>query len=486
MQYEQVHSFLIQKLETGLPTYLSYHNVGHTKSVIEAAEHLAKAENISGDDLILLKTAALFHDAGFLQHHHNHEDFSCNIARKYLPEFGYEAEQTEAVCRMILATKLPQAPKNHMEQVLCDADLYYLGTENYTTGAEKLFMEYKKFGIVKIKTEWELMQVEFLAAHTYFTQTAIGERDQQKQKNLHQLKTKLESTLTISKGLKPIELLQEFLLVVVGIVFAGYALKGFLVPNHFFDGGITGISLLVHEMYKFNLGVVIILLNLPFVIISYFSVGNKFAVRMLISVILLGGCLEILPGGAITSDKLLISVFGGVFLGIGIGLVMRAGAALDGIEVLALYTLKRTSFTITEIILGINILIFSIAAFKFGIETALYSMLTYFAATRSIDYVVEGIQAYTGVTIISGKSEIIKYQLVNNLGRGITIYKGERGFLPGKFEVSANCDIIFTVITRLELRKLKNLVYDVDPNAFVFANTIKEASGGIIKRRHRH
>ena len=204
------------------------------------------------------------------------------------------------------------------------------------------------------------------------------------------------------------------------------------------------------------------------------------------SVILLGVALILVPDFALTEDKLLISIFGGVFLGIGVGLVMRAGAALDGIEVLALYTLKRTSFTITEIILGINIFIFTIAALKFGIETALYSILTYFAATRSIDYVVEGLQAHTGVTIISGESEAIKYELVNKLGRGITIYKGERGFLPGKFEVSTDCDIIFTVISRLELRRLNNLVHDVDPKAFIFANTIKEATGGIIKRRHKH
>ena len=243
---------------------------------------------------------------------------------------------------------------------------------------------------------------------------------------------------------------------------------------------------MIHEIYKFNLAVVIILLNLPFIVISYFSVNRKFAFRTLISVALLGFSLILIPNVAITSDKLLISIFGGVFLGIGIGLIMRSGAALDGIEVLALYTLKRTSFTISEIILGINILIFTIAAFQFGIETALYSILTYFAATRSIDYVVEGLQAYTGVTIISGKSEVIKYQLVNNLGRGITVYKGERGFLPGKFEVSTECDIIFTVITRLELRKLKNIVYEVDPKAFVIASIIKEASGGIIKRRHPH
>ena len=184
--------------------------------------------------------------------------------------------------------------------------------------------------------------------------------------------------------------------------------------------------------------------------------------------------------------SIIVAVFGGAFLGIGIGFVMRAGAALDGIEVLALYTLKRNSFTITEIVLGINIIIFSVSALKFGIETSLYSVLTYFAATKTIDYVVEGIQAYTGVTIISAKSEEIKHQLVNNLGRGITVYKGERGFLPGKFDVSAECDIIYTVVMRLEMRKLKNLIYEIDSEAFVFANTIKEASGGIIKSRVKH
>jgi uncharacterized membrane-anchored protein YitT (DUF2179 family) len=165
---------------------------------------------------------------------------------------------------------------------------------------------------------------------------------------------------------------------------------------------------------------------------------------------------------------------------------MRAGCAVDGIEVLALYTWRRTSFTISEIILALNIIIFSIAAVHFGVEVALYSMLTYFTASKTVDYVVEGIEAYTGVTIISGKSEIIKDRLVNELNRGITVYKGERGYLPGKFEVHSDVDIIFTVITRLELRKLKNLVNDVDPNAFVIASTIKEASGGIIKRRHIH
>ena len=486
IEYERVYAFVMEKLERELPDDLTYHHTGHTRSVIADAEHLGIAEHLSEEDLILLKTAALFHDAGYLEQYSGHEERSSQLAAKILPDFGYNQNQIASVCRMIAVTRLPSTPSDLMDQIICDADLYYLGTEEYTALSDKLFPEMKKYGILKTRTEWLLKQVEFLSAHKFHTGTAIREREVQKQKNLKQLKAKLESGFTTSKGSKPLEILQDILLTLTGVFFAGYALKGFLVPNHFFDGGVTGISLLVHELYQVNLAVVIVLLNVPFILISFFSVGSRFAIRTFLSVILLGLCLTLLPEMAITSDKLLISIFGGAFLGIGIGLIMRAGAALDGIEVLALYTLKRTSFTISEIILGINVMIFAIAAFKFGVETALYSILTYFTATRCIDYVVEGIQAFTGVTIISGKSEQIKYKLVNDLGRGITVYKGERGFLPGKFEISADCDIIFTVISRVELRKLKNLVYNVDPNAFVFANTIKEASGGVIKRRHHH
>jgi uncharacterized membrane-anchored protein YitT (DUF2179 family) len=196
-------------------------------------------------------------------------------------------------------------------------------------------------------------------------------------------------------------------------------------------------------------------------------------------------CLLYIPYPIITQDKLLISIFGGFFLGLGGGLIIRAGCALDGIDILALYTGKKTSFTVTEITLAINVVIFGVAAIFFGIESALYSILTFFTASKMLDYVAEGIEAYTGVTIVSGKSEIIKNRVVNELGRTITIYKGERGYMPGHTEIVNPCDIIFTVITRLELRKLKNLVEEIDPHAFVFANTIKEASGGIIKRRHK-
>lgn len=172
-------------------------------------------------------------------------------------------------------------------------------------------------------------------------------------------------------------------------------------------------------------------------------------------------------------------------MGIGVGLAIRGGCALDGIEVLALYTNRRISFTISEIILGINIIIFLIAAVELGLETALYSILTYYTASRTISFVIEGLEEYTGVTIISGQSEPIKEKLVMELGRGITIYKGERGFLKGNFELSQDCDIVFTVVTRLEVRRLKNMVHNIDANAFIFTSTIKEAAGGVLKRRVR-
>jgi len=259
-----------------------------------------------------------------------------------------------------------------------------------------------------------------------------------------------------------------------------------LVPNQFFDGGVTGISLLIHELYHLNIAYVIIIANIPFIIMGAFQVNKMFAVKTAIAVIGLGLCLLFIPYPQITSDKLLVSIFGGVFMGIGVGLAIRGGCALDGIEVLALYTGKRISFTISEIILGINIIIFLIAAIKLGLPTALYSILTYYTASKTISFVIEGLEEYTGVTIISGESEQIKAQLVMTLGRGITIYKGERGFLKDSFDVSQPVDIIFTVVTRLEVRRMRNLIHEIDPKAFVFTSTIKEAAGGVLKKRARH
>ena len=274
--------------------------------------------------------------------------------------------------------------------------------------------------------------------------------------------------------------------IISGILFCGFALKGFLVPNQFFDGGVTGISLLLHELYHWNIGYVIVLANVPFIIVGAFQINKTFALKTLLAVIGLALCLHFIPYPQITSDKLLVSIFGGVFMGLGVGLAMRGGCALDGIEVLALYTGKRVSFTISEIILGINIIIFLIAAFKLGLPVALYSILTYFTASKMINFVIEGLEEYTGVTIISSQSEKIKEQLVLKLGRGITVYKGERGFMKESFDVSQPVDIVFTVVTRMELRRLKNMVKGIDSNAFIFTSLIKEAAGGVLKQRARH
>jgi len=286
-------------------------------------------------------------------------------------------------------------------------------------------------------------------------------------------------------GLKIEEILKDVVTVIIGILFCGFALKGFLVPNSFFDGGVTGISLLIHELYHINIAFVIIAANIPFIIMGMFQVNRTFALKTFACVIALGICLLYVPYPVITSDKLLVSIFGGVFMGLGVGLSIRGGCALDGIEILALYTLKRSSFTISEIILGINIIIFLVAAVELGLPTALYSILTYYTASRTISFVIDGLEEYTAVNIISGQSEIIKEKLVMELGRGITIYKGERGFLKESFDLHQPVDIIFTVITRLEVRRLKNLVHSIDPKAFIFTNSIKEAAGGVLKKRVR-
>ena len=488
MQFDELKIIILENLRSKLDPRLSYHNVHHTEYVLEAVEKLATFTEINSEGKTILLTGMLLHDYGFLENPiaAGHEDRGCKTAEELLPKFGYNESQIKQIKGIINATRLPQTPLNLLEKIACDADLFYLGSHDYGEIAEKFRKELINMGQTLSAEQWLKLQTDFLEQHKYFTDFAQKSLEPIKKENLN----KLEKTqITDSKPHhKPgfSEIAQDIVFMILGVLLAGIALKGFLVPNHFFDGGVTGISLLIHEITHFNLGIIIVLMNLPLIIAAYYSVGKRFAYRTLLAVVFLGICLTFLPYFDLTHDKLLISIFGGVFLGLGVGLIMRTGAALDGIEVLALYTLKRTSFTITEIILGINILIFSIAAFKFGLETALYSILTYFTASKTIDYVVEGLQAYTGVTIISGKSEEIKFQLVNTMNKGITVYKGERGYLPGSYEVSNDCDIIFTVITRLELRKLKNLVYDIDPKAFVFANTIKEASGGVTTRRQHH
>ncbi|KFE98032.1 membrane protein [Chryseobacterium formosense] len=284
----------------------------------------------------------------------------------------------------------------------------------------------------------------------------------------------------------PLFTISDVIYLVMGVISASFALKSFLVPNHFLDGGVTGISLLLHEVYHWNLGVILLVLNIPFIVLAYFQIGKHFAIRSFLTILLIIVTIFFVPFPEVTHDKLLVAVFGGFFMGIGIGLSMRGGGTFDGMEVLALLTFKKSSFSITEIILGMNVIIFIIATVFLKFETALYAIMTYLVASQITKYVIEGIEAYTGVTIISGNSEEIKKALVLTMNKGITVYRGERGFMKESFEQSQDADIIFTIVTRLEVRKLQNIVRSIDPKAFIFTQTVREPQGGIVKEIVKH
>lgn len=193
MEYEKIKKIILKELKENLPEHLSYHSVMHVKDVINAVEEIAVAENVGGEDLMLLKTAALFHDSGFLHGAKDHEEKSCEIAQKYLLDYGYNQPQIDKIKGMIMATKIPQSPKNKLEEILADADLDYLGRDDFFKIGDKLFDELTMFGIVNSERDWNLLQEKFLESHHFFTKTAINNRNQKKQENLEIIKSKLNS-----------------------------------------------------------------------------------------------------------------------------------------------------------------------------------------------------------------------------------------------------------------------------------------------------
>ncbi len=277
--------------------------------------------------------------------------------------------------------------------------------------------------------------------------------------------------------------IKNFLHLLAGISLAVLAMKGFMIPNRFMDGGITGISILLHEMYHINISILVILLNVVFIYMGYRRIGKTFAVQTTIAIVLLALGLFLIDIKPITSDRLLIAIFGGILIGTGVGLVIRGGGVIDGAEVIAVFTRRKTGFSNSEIIMLINTVIFSVAALQFGIETAMYSLITYFTATRATNYVVDGIEEFTAMNIVATDPEAIKTVLVNDFGKGITVYKGERGYLPDSFNVKTDCEIIVTIVTRLEIKSLQDALIEADPKAFIYIQTIREATGGIIKSK---
>lgn len=271
-------------------------------------------------------------------------------------------------------------------------------------------------------------------------------------------------------------------LILLGVICAAVALEAFMLPNKFLDGGVTGISIIVNLAFNVNLNILLILINLPFLWVAWKKIGKTFTVQSALSIFLLIVTLEFLEIPAVTQDRFLIAVFGGVLMGTGIGLIIRGGGLIDGFEVITAYFQRNSALSASEITVFLNSLIMLFAATFFGIEYAMYSIITYFTAIKMTDYVVEGFEEYTALTIISKEDEKVKELIVKEFGKAISVYKGERGYLPETFEIHHPCDIIMTVVTRLEVHRIKLAIQQIDPKAFFYVQTIKEVKGGVIKQ----
>jgi uncharacterized membrane-anchored protein YitT (DUF2179 family) len=271
------------------------------------------------------------------------------------------------------------------------------------------------------------------------------------------------------------------LLIVLGILSAGLGLKGFLLSSHFIDGGVTGVSMLLSAVLGWPLSILILVINLPFIALGYRQIGRTFAIKSTLAIAGLSLCLAFVNFPDVTPDKLLTAVFGGFFIGAGIGLAIRGGAVLDGTEIAALLISKSSHLLkVGDVILLLNVFIFSAAAFFLGIEPALYSMLTYFAASRTVDFLIHGVDEYTAIIIVSERSEAIRQAIIRDLGRGVTIYKGRGGLSDTEQDIS------FSVVTRLEIGRVKKVAHSFDEEAFLVIHPLANADGGIVKRLALH
>lgn len=274
---------------------------------------------------------------------------------------------------------------------------------------------------------------------------------------------------------------RDMIFMLLGVFSAGFGLKSFLIPNGFIDGGVTGISLLTNQETGVSLSILIILFNIPFLLLGYRQISRIFSLKSILAIAALAIVVAVIPYPIITKDRLLVAIFGGFFLGAGIGLSIRGGCVIDGTEVLAIYLSRKRSMTVGDFILLFNLVIFSAAAYLLSLEYAMYSILTYLAASKTVDFILEGIEEFTGVTIISTRSRQIIDIIQNKLGRGLTIYSGRKGF-GKRGESNQEVDIIFTVITRLEINRLTTEVERIDPNAFIVMQSIKDTKGGMVKK----
>ncbi|TYR81220.1 YitT family protein [Priestia megaterium] len=295
------------------------------------------------------------------------------------------------------------------------------------------------------------------------------------------LQIEQEAVRVVHRSLSKKMILKRSLLIFIGAVLMAVGLEFFLVPNQVIDGGIVGISIILSHLTSFKLGFYIFLLNLPFFYIGYKQIGKTFALSTLFGVTILSIATFIFhPLPVLTADPLLATVFGGIILGIGVGIVIRYGGSLDGTEILAILFNKKTPFSVGEIIMFFNLFILGSAGFVFGWDRAMYSLMAYFIAFKTIDVVIQGLDESKSAWIISDQYERIGETILARLGRGVTYLKGEGAYTGDDKKV------IFCVITRLEEAKLKAIVDEIDPSAFFAVANIAEVRGGRFKKRDIH
>lgn len=268
-----------------------------------------------------------------------------------------------------------------------------------------------------------------------------------------------------------INIFKKVLFLTLGAFIAGFALEGFLVPNNMIDGGIVGVSMILSYLTKYNLGLLIFILNIPFLFLAFTKMGKYFVLQTFYAIAILGVATNLFHAVHVTHDHLLATVFGGIILGTGVGLVLKNEGSLDGTEIMSLVLAKKFGLSVGEIIMGFNIFIYAAAGLIFGWEQAMYSILTYFIASRVIDVVLEGVNNSKSVRIISEKSQDIGQRLVEDLEIGVT-YINAKGGYSGQDKT-----IIYCVVSRLEMAKMKDVIKQIDPKAFISVVDVHETYG---------
>lgn len=274
--------------------------------------------------------------------------------------------------------------------------------------------------------------------------------------------------------------IKEYGQIAIGIVLASIGLKAFLLPNNFLDGGVTGIAILLSQQTGWDISILLVVLSIPFMIIGAFTVSRKIVIKSIVAIGLLALSINLETFTAVTDDKLLIAIFGGLFLGSGIGVTIRNGAVLDGSEILGIFIYNKYGISIGQTILSFNVILFIITAILISVEVAMYSILAYVVTAKVIDVFIQGFENFIGLTIVSKKSEEVQYTIAQELGIGMTVYNGASGY--GSRGKTEEANIIQTVINRIDINKTLQLIEDIDEEAFVIEFDVNKVRGGVLKR----